>query len=68
MRHLRLGLRELLALAPEAEIGWFDTYDFPASYEAALTRRIAGDAKALSPGIAALDAVAASLTLPCGTP
>ena len=26
---------ELLALAPEAEIGWFDTYDFPASYEAA---------------------------------
>lgn len=39
-----------------------------ASYEAALTRRIAGDAKALSPGIAALDAVAASLTLPCGTP
>ena len=39
-----------------------------ASYEAALTRRIAGEAKALSPGIAALDAVAASLTLPCGTP
>ena len=26
---------ELLALAPEAEIGWFDTYDFPATYEAA---------------------------------
>ncbi len=26
---------ELLALAPEAEIGWFDSYDFPASYEAA---------------------------------
>ena len=29
---------EMLALAPEAEIGWFDTYDFPATYEAA--RRI----------------------------
>ena len=26
---------ELLALAPEAEIGWFDTFDFPATYEAA---------------------------------
>lgn len=26
---------ELYALAPEAEIGWFDTYDFPASYAAA---------------------------------
>jgi phosphoglycerate dehydrogenase-like enzyme len=29
---------ELLALAPLAEIGWFDTYDLPAIYEAA--RRI----------------------------
>lgn len=28
---------ELLAWAPEAEIGWFDTYDMPATYEA--TRR-----------------------------
>lgn len=28
---------ELLAFAPEAEIGWFDTYDMPATYEA--TRR-----------------------------
>lgn len=27
--------KELHALAPEAEIGWFDSYDFPASYEAA---------------------------------
>ena len=26
---------ELYALAPEAEIGWFDTFDFPATYEAA---------------------------------
>ncbi len=26
---------ELLALAPEAEIGWFDSFDFPATYEAA---------------------------------
>ena len=30
---------ELYALAPEAEIGWFDTYDLPATYEA--TRRAA---------------------------
>lgn len=29
---------ELLALAGEAEIGWFDTYDLPATYEA--TRRV----------------------------
>ena len=26
---------ELIALAPEAEIGWFDSYDMPATYEAA---------------------------------
>ena len=26
---------ELLAVAPEAEIGWFDTFDMPAIYEAA---------------------------------
>lgn len=26
---------ELLAIAPEAEIGWFDTFDMPAIYEAA---------------------------------
>ena len=26
---------QLLALAPEAEIGWFDTFDFAATYEAA---------------------------------
>jgi phosphoglycerate dehydrogenase-like enzyme len=25
---------ELLALAPEAEIGWFDSYDYPATYQA----------------------------------
>jgi phosphoglycerate dehydrogenase-like enzyme len=29
------GSEQLLALAPEAEIGWFDTFDFPATYEAA---------------------------------
>ena len=43
---------ELKSLAPEAEIGWFDTYDIPATYEA--TRR-AGKLKWLNTLAAGVD-------------
>ena len=46
------GNEELLALAPEAEIGWFDTYDFPATSEAA---RRAGQLKWLNTLAAGVD-------------
>ncbi len=43
---------QLLALAPDAEIGWFDTYDMPATYEAA---RRAGKLKWLNTLAAGVD-------------
>ena len=46
------GKEELLALSPEAEIGWFDTYDFPATSEAA---RRAGQLKWLNTLAAGVD-------------